>query len=117
MNRGRVGFGDAPHPFAEIKHVLGVPAILWATHGLLSEARLPLDLFLDDVEATRCHRVSGTAVVMTSAREGVPSVLMHHFKHNKVLHERVVLMSFVSVVRPEVRDDERLAGCALFCRR
>ena len=76
--------------------------------GLLSEARLPLDLFLDDVEETRCHRVSGTAVVMTSAREGVPSVLMHHFKHNKVLHERVVLMSFVSVVRPEVREEERL---------
>lgn len=76
--------------------------------SLLSEARLPLDMFLDDVEATQCHRVSGTAVVMTSAREGVPSVLMHHFKHNKVLHQRVVLMSFVSAVRPEVRDEERL---------
>ncbi len=75
---------------------------------LMSEARLPLDLFLDDVEATRCHRVSGSAVVMTSARDGVPSVLMHHFKHNKVLHERVVLMSFVSAVRPEVADEERL---------
>lgn len=77
--------------------------------GILSEARLPLDLFLADVEATKCHRVSGTAVVMTSALEGVPSVLMHHFKHNKVLHERVVLMSFVSAVRPEVRDEERLS--------
>ncbi len=77
--------------------------------AVLSEVRLPLDLFLQDVEATECHRVQGTAVVMTSALEGVPSVLMHHFKHNKVLHERVVLMSFISAVRPEVPARERLS--------
>ncbi len=77
--------------------------------SILSAARLPLDIFLQDVEATQCHRVSGTAVVMTSALDGVPSVLMHHFKHNKVLHERVVFMSFISAVRPEVPDHERLS--------
>ena len=77
--------------------------------SILAQGRLPLDLFLQDVEATQCHRVAGTAVVMTSALDGVPSVLMHHFKHNKVLHERVVLMSFVSATRPEVRDEDRLA--------
>lgn len=75
---------------------------------ILALSRLPLDLFLKDVEDTRCHRVPGTAVVMTSALEGVPSVLMHHFKHNKVLHERVVLMAFTSEVRPEVPDEDRV---------
>ncbi len=75
---------------------------------LLEDTRLPLEFFLQDVEATGCPRVPGTAVVMTSALEGVPSVLLHHFKHNKVLHERVVLMSFVSEVRPEVPDARRL---------
>jgi KUP system potassium uptake protein len=76
---------------------------------ILGEARLPLDLFLADVGASRPHRVPGTAVVMTSNTSGVPNVLLHHLKHNKVLHERVVLMSFRTVQQPEVADAERLS--------
>jgi KUP system potassium uptake protein len=74
----------------------------------LTEATLPLDAFLADVEASRPHRVSGTAVVMTSAPRGVPSVLLHHFKHNKTLHERVVLVSILGEKRPEVADAEKV---------
>jgi KUP system potassium uptake protein len=45
------------------------------------------------------HRVSGTAVFMTSSKEGVPPALLHNLKHNQVLHERVVLVT----VRPPIR--------------
>lgn len=76
---------------------------------ILGEARLPLDLFLADVGASRPHRAPGTAVVMTSNTTGVPNVLLHHLKHNKVLHERVVLMSFRTAQQPEVHDADRLS--------
>jgi KUP system potassium uptake protein len=76
---------------------------------ILGEARLPLDLFLADVGASRPHRIPGTAIVMTSNTTGVPNVLLHHLKHNKVLHERVVLMSFRTAQQPEVDDADRLS--------
>ena len=75
---------------------------------LLAGSSLPLNLFLDDVAMRRPHRVEGTAVVMTSTPVGVPPVLLHHFKHNRVLHERVVLLSIISEKRPEVPEDQRL---------
>ena len=45
---------------------------------------------------------------MTSNPEGVPPVLLHHFKHNRTLHKRVVLLSIASEKRPEVADADRL---------
>jgi KUP system potassium uptake protein len=70
---------------------------------------LPLSLFLDDVERRKPPRVTGTAVFMTSSAEGVPVVLLHHLKHNKVLHEQVVLMSILTEEFPEVEDDTRVS--------
>jgi KUP system potassium uptake protein len=75
---------------------------------LLSRASLPLDVFLEDVEAREPHRVNGTAIFMTSASNGVPLVLLHHFKHNHTLHKRIILLSITSEKRPEVPDAERL---------
>lgn len=75
----------------------------------LLQRTLPIDVFLADVAATRPHRVTGTAVVMTSAPEGVPPVLLHHFKHNRTLHERVVLLSILGEKRPEVADERKVA--------
>jgi KUP system potassium uptake protein len=74
----------------------------------LAEASLPLELFLTDIAAQQPYRVEGTAVVMTSNPDGVPSLLLHHFKHNRTLHKRVVLLSMTSEKRPEVNDAERL---------
>ena len=54
---------------------------------------LPLDLFLPDLERHPPHRIPGTAVFMTSDPNGTPGVLLHHLKHNKVLHERVLIVS------------------------
>ncbi|HVE80486.1 MAG TPA: potassium transporter Kup [Gemmatimonadaceae bacterium] len=75
---------------------------------ILRRSSLPLDLFLDDVERRKPVRVPGTAVFMTSAADGAPVVLLHHLKHNKVLHEQVVLMSVVSEEVPEVPPTERV---------
>ncbi len=68
---------------------------------------LPLELFMADIEATNPLRVKGTAVFMTSNPEGAPPVLLHHFKHNKVLHEQVVLLSVQTKHVPEVPLEQR----------
>jgi KUP system potassium uptake protein len=63
---------------------------------------LPLEAFLEDIDRTNPHRVAGTAVFLTSIRRGTPAVLLHHFKHNKVLHQQVVILSIVTDAVPEV---------------
>jgi KUP system potassium uptake protein len=63
---------------------------------------LPLDVFLQDIDFSNPYRVPGTAVFLTSTRRGTPAVLLHHFKHNKVLHEQVVILSIVTDAVPEV---------------
>lgn len=77
------------------------------THTMRRQA-MPLDLFLDDIERRAPHRVPGTAVFMTPDPAGVPVVLLHHLKHNKVLHERVILLSVQVEGIPEVPAAERV---------
>jgi KUP system potassium uptake protein len=74
----------------------------------IAESSLPLELFLADIEATKPHRVSGTAVFLTSTRRGTPTVLLHHFKHNKVLHKQVVILSIATDAVPEVEDADKV---------
>jgi KUP system potassium uptake protein len=74
----------------------------------LHAGALPIDLFLNDVGRRKPPRVQGTAVFMTSSNDGVPVVLLHHLKHNKVLHEQVILMSVVTQDVPEVNATERV---------
>lgn len=74
--------------------------------NILQAGSLPLDLFLKDVEKRKPHRVTGTAVFMTSTADGVPVVLLHHLKHNKVLHEQVILMSVKTDEVPEIDEAE-----------
>jgi KUP system potassium uptake protein len=69
---------------------------------------LPLDAFLADIAATRPLRVPGTAVVMSGTPTGVPVVLLHHFKHNRTIHERVVLLSVETERRPRVPEGRRV---------
>jgi KUP system potassium uptake protein len=74
----------------------------------MRENSLQLDLFIHDLERRAPARVPGTAVFMTSDATVAPPVLLHHLKHNKVLHERVLIMSVVSQEIPTVPDDERI---------
>ncbi|HVF38703.1 MAG TPA: potassium transporter Kup [Gemmatimonadaceae bacterium] len=75
---------------------------------LLAQGSLPLDLFLNDVAKHKPYRVPGTAVFMTSNPDGAPLVLLHHLKHNKVLHEHVILLSILSANVPQIPDNERI---------
>jgi KUP system potassium uptake protein len=80
-----------------------------ATLGdILRQGALPMDLLLGDLERRRLLRVPGTAVFMTSGTDGAPVVLMHHLKHNKMLHEEVVLLSVQSAEVPDVDDAEQV---------
>jgi KUP system potassium uptake protein len=75
----------------------------------LASRMLPIELFLEDVDRHHPHRVAGTAVFMTSNPAGVPIVLLHHWKHNQVLHKTVVLLSILSEPIPEVPSRARVA--------
>jgi len=66
----------------------------------------PADDFLRDLHENPCPRVRGTAVFMTAHPTGIPPVLFHHFKHNQLLHEQVVLLSIASSTRPFVPPAE-----------
>src|SRR3982751_903009 len=76
--------------------------------SILHENSLPLELFLEDLERRRPSRVQGTAVFMTSDPAGAPVVLLHHLKHNKVLHERVIIMSVEGEEIPQVQPEARV---------
>jgi len=75
---------------------------------LLRRGMLPIDLLLADLENRKTARVPGLAVFMTREPEGAPVVLLHHLKHNKVLHQQVVLLSILSEEVPEIPDAERI---------
>jgi KUP system potassium uptake protein len=69
---------------------------------------LPVATFLATLRPDRPLRVQGTAIFMTANTERVPNALLHNLKHNKVLHERVILMRVQTKDIPHVADDHRL---------
>jgi len=60
--------------------------------GRLNEAAMPTDVFIKSA-ANSATRVPGTAVFMTSTSNGIPHALLHNLKHNKVLHERILILT------------------------
>ncbi len=69
---------------------------------------MPLETLLQDFESHQPHRVRGTAVFMSGNADGTPPVLLHHLKHNQVLHRQVVLLSILSKETPTVPKDEQI---------
>jgi KUP system potassium uptake protein len=74
----------------------------------LRETAVPLVPFVESLLENPPIRVSGTAVFMTSDAKGTPSALLHNLKHNKVLHERVVILNVRYAEVPYVPADRRL---------
>ncbi len=68
---------------------------------------LPVELFVRNMERNPPHRVPGTAVYMHSGIRQTPPALLHNLKHNKVLHERVLLLSVKTREVPYVQREER----------
>jgi KUP system potassium uptake protein len=74
----------------------------------IAQSSVPFEVFLKDVSEHCVHLVSGTAVFLTSTSQFTSPSLLHHYKHNRVLHQKVVLLTIVSVDFPAVRKKERV---------
>ncbi len=58
----------------------------------MAESTMPMEVFIKSA-SNSAQRVPGTAIFMASSAAGVPSALLHNIKHNKVLHERVIILT------------------------
>jgi KUP system potassium uptake protein len=67
-----------------------------------------IDHFFAEMRRLDPPRVDGTAVFLTAHVEGTPEVLLHHLRHNKALHEEVIILSVITEAVPEVPDAERV---------
>jgi KUP system potassium uptake protein len=74
----------------------------------MQDRTLPVKLFLQDLAADRYTRVPGTAVYMYGNADGTPPALLHNLMHNKVLHERVILLTVETEEIPTVADADRV---------
>ncbi|MDE2596979.1 MAG: potassium transporter Kup [Sphingomonadales bacterium] len=72
----------------------------------MAEGTIPIEVFAKSAHSSAA-RVPGTAVFMASTNIGVPSALLHNIKHNKVLHERVVILTVAIQDVPYVDASER----------
>jgi KUP system potassium uptake protein len=84
----------------------------WATGRRLvktqmAEDSMPLDRFIRSA-ANSIRRVPGTAVFLSSTLEGTPPALLHNVKHNKVLHERIVIATVAIAKIPHVPIEDRV---------
>jgi KUP system potassium uptake protein len=97
---------------------LAVAALIWIvmktwTDGrailfqAMQRGRLPVKHLIDDIKADRVIRVPGTAVFMSATADGLPLALLHHLKHNKALHQQVVLLTVVFENAPRVPAERR----------
>ena len=72
----------------------------------MTEVALPIEIFAKSAKNS-ATRVPGTAIFMASQTGGVPSALLHNIKHNKVLHERVVILTVQIADEPYVDSARR----------
>ncbi|MES2723813.1 MAG: potassium transporter Kup [Pseudomonadota bacterium] len=70
---------------------------------------LPLADLIESLRARPPHRAPGTAIFLTSQGDLAPVALMHNLKHNKVLHEKNVILTVATSDRPRVGDEDRVA--------
>jgi KUP system potassium uptake protein len=94
----------------------GIVAFLmltWRTGYLLlehqrSRMRQREDEFTDWVLESRPIRLPGAAAIFTAVSTGIPLALTHHLRHNRVLHERMLLVSTMTTETPRVDPAQRV---------
>ena len=69
---------------------------------------IPLPDLIEMLRARRPHRAPGTAIFLTSDPTTAPVALMHNLKHNKVLHERNVILTVRTAETPRVKEADRV---------
>ncbi len=93
--------------------VIFVVMITWRRGRLALRERarssvLPIEMFLDDVARSKPTRVPGTAVFMSLNPDVAPAALLHNFKHNKILHQQVIMLNVATERVPEVEGAARV---------
>ena len=93
--------------------VIGLMMLTWV-HGSKVLARATkkneadLDWLIRHLETKPPHRVPGTAVFLTADPESAPTALLHNLKHNRVLHERNIILSIRTEELPRIPRHERV---------
>jgi KUP system potassium uptake protein len=89
--------------------------VIWTwrrgTAMLLAKTRrteVPLKELIASLEKRPPHIVKGTAVFLTSDPDFVPTALLHNLKHNKVLHEKNVILTIETAQTPRVGSADRV---------
>ena len=93
--------------------IIGLTMLTWirGSRLLTKETRkseADLDWLIRKLEAKPPHRVPGTAVFLTGDPGAAPTSLMHNLKHNRVLHERNIILSIKVADSPRVLNSERV---------
>jgi KUP system potassium uptake protein len=93
--------------------VIAFLMLTWRAGWLLlehqrSKLRQREDEFIEWVLTTPPIRLTGAAVIFTAASTGIPLTLTHHLRHNRVLHERVLLIAIITTDEPRVDPEQRV---------
>lgn len=85
----------------------------WKTGRLMLLNRLrqdsmPLNAFLDSLDYGGPHRIEGTGIYLTPNPDGVPRAMLHNLLHNKVLHERIIMLNVQMEDVPHVPEIDRV---------
>jgi KUP system potassium uptake protein len=93
-----------------------VYGLMWIWHSgrdavlqVLKSKYQRTDIFLKEIAEKGVPRVPGTAVFMTRSKEGVPPVMSWHVKHNRALHQRVMVINVAIEPVPFIREEDRMA--------
>jgi KUP system potassium uptake protein len=99
-------------PLALAVLVYGV-MLIWhigatAVSARLQDAVMPVGAFMTRLVEQHIPRVPGTAVFLTRTQRDVPPVLVWHVKHNRALHQKLLVLTVTTQSVPWIRDTERL---------
>jgi KUP system potassium uptake protein len=79
-----------------------------AVSARLQDAVMPVEAFMAKIAEEGIPRVPGTAVFLTRTQRDVPPVLVWHVKHNRALHQKLLVLTVTTQSVPWIRDTERL---------
>ena len=74
----------------------------------LNEQLLPIDEFMKSIESRKIPRVAGTAVFLTRTLRDTPPVMVWHVRHNRALHDHLLIFSASIEPIPWIKESERL---------
>jgi KUP system potassium uptake protein len=80
-----------------------------AVFARLQQEAMPVDAFMATIADGNIPRVPGTAVFLTRTQRGAPPVMVWHVKHNRALHERLLVLTIITEQVPWIGGGQRFA--------